>query len=119
MKHDLKQQVSKLADELLIVSVIDGFDDFVSLFEQHRLETIVSLLAIPGATAGRPQPRDQLHKPGEFLAGSLCCLLGHVGNLQDEAAKRQAEIENCKMQIANCKLDWQISTAAFQFSISD
>jgi hypothetical protein len=94
VKHDLKQQVSKLAYELFIVVVIYGFDYFIGFFEEHRLEALVSLLAIPWAAAWRTQPGDQLDEPGEFFARSFWGLLGHVGNLLDEAAKRQEEIED-------------------------
>jgi len=93
VKHYLKQQVSKLAYELLVVALIYSFHDFISFFEEHWLEAFVSLLTIPWAAAGRAQPGDQLDEPGEFFASAFWGLLGHVGNLLDEAAKRQDEIE--------------------------
>ena len=64
----LKQQVAEFAFELVVVAFINCFDHLISFFQQHRLEALVRLLAVPGAPARRAQPRDQLDKLGELLA---------------------------------------------------
>ena len=55
IKKHLQQQVAKFAGKFLPVAIVDGFENFVSLFQRVRLDGIESLLAIPGATPGSPQ----------------------------------------------------------------
>ena len=45
-----------------VIACIDGFDYFISFLEHHRLEALVSLLAIPRAPARGSQTRDQVNK---------------------------------------------------------
>src|SRR6266404_102942 len=87
VKDDLKQQVAKLPDQLLVVAFVDGFHHFVGFFEHQRLEAFVCLLAVPRATARRAQPCDQLHKLGKLFTLECCGRFAHRPNLQDERTK--------------------------------
>jgi hypothetical protein len=68
MEDDLEHKVTQLADELFIISLIDCLYDFVGFFEEHRLEALVRLLAVPRAPARGPEPRDQPDKLAESFA---------------------------------------------------
>ena len=62
MHRDLKQQVTKLFLELLVVSGVDRLQNLVGLFQQIRTEGLVRLLTIPGTSPGSAQARDDFEQ---------------------------------------------------------
>jgi hypothetical protein len=65
VEHDLQQQVTELAEELVVVLLVDGLGDLVGLLDRHGLDGLVGLLAVPGAATGGPEAGDQLDEAGE------------------------------------------------------
>ena len=68
VKHNLKQKVTELADQLVVIAFVDGLNDLISFFEHHRFKGVVSLFTIPRASAGCTEPRDQLDELREFVS---------------------------------------------------
>src|ERR1022692_5249472 len=64
----LEQEVAQLFREALPVAPVDGIEDLIGLFEGVGLDGIEGLLAIPGASTGRPQLGHQLHQFLKFLS---------------------------------------------------
>ena len=60
LEHHLKEQVSELGAELLLVAVLDRVDDLARLFEDEASQRIEALLAVPRTPVGREQPLHQL-----------------------------------------------------------
>src|ERR1700722_7234380 len=77
-KH-LQEQVAELAGEFRPVLMVDGFEDFVGLFESVGLDGIESLFAVPGATAGGAQA---LHNGNGALETFSGC--GHAETNENE-----------------------------------
>ncbi len=68
VKDDLKKQIAQLAAQLsgaAFACRLDGLEGFVGLFQKHRRERRVSLLAIPRAAIGRAQTRHQFDEISE------------------------------------------------------
>jgi hypothetical protein len=54
-EDDLEEEVAELAGEYRAVGVGDRVHDLVRLFDDVGLQALQRLLAVPGATVGRPQ----------------------------------------------------------------
>jgi hypothetical protein len=52
MKHDLKQHITQLARQRLVVATVERVKRFVRFSEQKWPERLVGLFAIPGASVG-------------------------------------------------------------------
>ena len=55
IEEHLQQQVAEFAGEFVPVAIVDGFEDFVGLFQRVGLDGVEGLLAIPGAASRSPQ----------------------------------------------------------------
>ena len=69
IEQHLQQQVAQFAGQLRPVAIVDGFKDFVSLFQRVGLDGVKGLFAIPRASARSPQPRHDLNRSLESFAG--------------------------------------------------
>ncbi len=66
VEGDLNQQVTQLFRQRARVAPVDGFQHLVTLLQQITLERIVSLLPVPGTTAGCPKPLDNANQSGKI-----------------------------------------------------
>ena len=69
IKEHLQQEVAQLPGQLLPIAVVNGFQDFVSLFQGVALDGVKGLLAVPRAPSGSAQPGHDGDSFLEFLAG--------------------------------------------------
>jgi hypothetical protein len=54
----VEQKVAEFLLEEGIIGGVDGFEDFVSFFEELAADGLVGLLLVPGATAGAAEAGD-------------------------------------------------------------
>ncbi len=59
VENHLKQQISQFFTELVGVGPIQGFENFKSLFHQHRLQSLPGLLLNPGTA---PRSSEGIHQ---------------------------------------------------------
>ena len=55
LKDDVKQKVSQFFGKTLGIVVVDGLQNLVGLFDEHRLERVAVLLLIPGTAVRTAQ----------------------------------------------------------------
>ena len=65
--HHLKQKVAQFLAEVRIVSLLDGINDLVALFDERSSEAGVRLLAVPRATIRRAQADDDSLEAGDGI----------------------------------------------------
>jgi hypothetical protein len=58
VEDDVEQEVAEFLLEEGIIGGVDGFEDFVSFFEELGADGLVGLLLVPGATAGAAEAGD-------------------------------------------------------------
>jgi YVTN family beta-propeller protein len=85
----LQQQIAELFREGWPVTLVDCVQHLVSFFQQIGLDGVEGLLAVPWATARRPQPGHHVYQFGELFSGfETTDLVGHVQTLCDTVSAR-------------------------------
>ena len=65
----LQHQVAELFGQIRPIALVDGVQHLVSFFDQIRLNGVEVLFPIPGAAAGRTQPRHDRDQALESFPG--------------------------------------------------
>src|SRR5262245_23668343 len=68
LENDVKQQVAEFFSKTVGIVVVDGFKDFVCLFDEHGFEGVPILFPIPWATVWAPQPGHDLNEVFELCS---------------------------------------------------
>ena len=74
----LDQQVTQFLGQDRGVGAVDGLQDLVGLLQQGPAQGFVRLLAVPGASAGSPELRDNFHQCLEFRYLAVRFVLSHT-----------------------------------------
>jgi hypothetical protein len=61
LKQYMHEQIAQFLTQLPAIPQIDGFQDFVALFQKIRLEGNVGLLSVPGTTGRASQPANYVN----------------------------------------------------------
>ena len=70
VKNNLEQKIAEFSYKIFRIARIEGVEHFVRFLNQIALQRIVCLLAIPGTSARRPQPRLERDQALEQLPNS-------------------------------------------------
>ncbi len=62
LKDDMQEKVAELFVQRFGVVVVDGFEDFVGLLNQHGFKGVAILLFVPRATVRPAQPRHDFNE---------------------------------------------------------
>ena len=67
LEDDLQEEIAELVTERIGVAALDRLDDLVGFFDHVRPQALGTLLTVPRAPAGAPQPRHDLHEADEGI----------------------------------------------------
>ena len=68
MEDNMQEEISKFFGQSAVILRVDGFEDFVDLLDEHRLQRSEVLFLVPGASIGSPQPGHDPDKPFKLAA---------------------------------------------------
>src|SRR5437773_9378043 len=100
LEDNVEEQISQFLGYSIEVLIIDGFEDFIDLLDQHRFERVEVLLLIPWTAVRTTQPRHDLDQSFESLPSGI---LRHVSDYscsrRETCASRAAPAESRRLQL--------------------
>src|SRR4030095_4022278 len=112
MKNHVKQQVTELLGQTIVVLIVDGLEYFVHFFNQHRFKRAEILLFVPRTAIWATQRRHDLDEPVESLP---CCVFAVAGHnriisavLHSYADESRNLIGRWRRLASLCRKHWQL-----------
>jgi hypothetical protein len=70
IKQNLEHQVAEFTAQFIPIAIVNGFEDFISLFDRVGLDGVEGLFAVPWASARTPQAGHDRNRAFEAFSSS-------------------------------------------------